>query len=149
VSEKSMARLVMDAIRHLDPVRVENPAHPGTPDVNYAGWTQDGIMRRQVWSEGWIELKELDEWPKRPGTIVRVERFTNEQRIWLERRWGKGGAAWLLLKVRQDWLLLTGAVGAKILGRAARLELEQGAEHIWHGSAYKMELARCLSRRAN
>lgn len=92
----------------LDPVRVENPIHPGTPDVNFV----DGR---------WMELKCVASWPKRARTIMRIRHFTPEQRVWLYRRWRCApGSTILLLEVRADrqWLLFDGDVAAKIVGRS-------------------------------
>jgi hypothetical protein len=46
---------------NLDPQRVENSLDNGTPDVNY--------------THGWLELKYLDAWPRRPGTLVTVRKL--------------------------------------------------------------------------
>lgn len=92
----------------LDPVRVENPIHPGTPDVNIC----DGR---------WIELKCIPKWPARASTRVRIPHYTPQQRVWLYRRWKAApGSTLLLLEVRSDqqWLLFDGDVAAKIVGRA-------------------------------
>ena len=91
----------------LDPVRVENPIHPGTPDVNIA----DGR---------WIELKCIPTWPVRASTVVRIAHYTPQQRVWLYRRWKAApGSTLLLLEVRADrqWLLFDGDVAAKIVGK--------------------------------
>jgi hypothetical protein len=92
----------------LDPVRVENPIHPGTPDVNLAnGW--------------WIELKCILRCPVRAGTLLRIDHFTQQQRVWLYRRWKYApGSTYLLLEVRADrqWLLFDGDIAAKVVGRA-------------------------------
>lgn len=153
MSEKSMSKIVMDALPGLDPIRVENLARPGTPDVNYGGWTEvptswgGKVVLHKVKVEGWIELKELDDWPVRPTTVVRVDHFRPEQKIWLRRRCNSGCDAWLLLKVRQEWLLLEGATAAKILGNVTREELERSAFRRWRTSAeMKDELVRCLSK---
>ena len=91
----------------LDPVRIENPIHPGTPDVNLC----DGR---------WIELKCIPGWPVRASTVVRIGHFTPQQRVWLYRRWKYApGSTLLLLEVRAErqWLLFAGDVAAKIVGR--------------------------------
>ena len=92
----------------LDPVRVENPIHPGTPDVNIC----DGR---------WIELKSIAAWPKRDTTHVRIKHFTPQQRVWLLRRWKyTPGSTLLLLEVRSvdQCLLFDGDVAARLVGRA-------------------------------
>jgi len=99
----------------LDPVRVENPIHPGTPDVNLA----DGR---------WIELKSVQA-PVREDSILRVKHFTPQQRVWLFRRCrAVPGGALLLLEVRGDdgrgalWLLFDGDVASKVVGMATLAE---------------------------
>lgn len=96
----------------LDPVRVENPIHPGTPDVNLC----DGR---------WIELKCIPQWPVRAASCVRIRHYTPQQRVWLYRRWKAApGSTLLLLEVRaaQQWLLFDGDVAAKIVGRGTTAE---------------------------
>lgn len=99
-------RPVLVAAR-LDPVRVENPIYPGTPDVNLA-------------SGHWIELKYLAQVPS-PGRDLRLPHFTPQQRVWLYRRWKYApGTTFLLLEIRAErqWLLFDGDVAAKVVGRA-------------------------------
>lgn len=100
-----------------DAIRVENPAHPGTPDVS---WCMNGI-------EGWLELKHLPHWPKRADTIVRIDHFTPQQRVWLRRRHLAGGRVHLLLKAEAEWLLFTGIVAANHVGKLPREELREKA----------------------
>lgn len=104
----------------LDPVRVDNPADPGTPDVNYV--------------EGWIELKQVDEWPKRATTPLRVPHFTSQQRVWLRRRVMSGGRAFVLIKVARDWILLRGDVAARHLGNVPKEELIAFSLAFWPNS---------------
>ena len=67
MSERRMRKNVCDWLKDYDAFAVENPANPGTPDVSYV--------------EGWIELKQLDAWPAREDTPVRIEHYTPQQRI--------------------------------------------------------------------
>lgn len=113
-SEANMWRTVRKhmAEADLDPVRVENPACPGTPDVNYV--------------DGWLELKYLPEWPKRESTKIKIKHFTAEQRLWLKRRIKADGYARILLKIgTREWVLFSGlgAIEALYHGRLIRTDL--------------------------
>lgn len=108
----------------LDPVRVENPIHPGTPDVNLA----DGC---------WLELKCIEGWPLRATSTVRIPHFTPQQRVWLYRRWKYApGSTFLLLEVCsvQQWLLFDGDVATKIVGRSTMSKHRDSARVILGGS---------------
>lgn len=123
-----MRQKVVKALKTLDAVSIENPVHPGTPDVNY--------------TEGWLELKWARRWPKNASTPLRMDHFTPQQKIWLQRRARKGGTAFLLLNVEQDWLLLTPNDASELLGSATRRELYEVA--VWRGNG-KSALP-CLKR---
>jgi len=104
----------------LDPVRVENPIHPGTPDVNLS----TGV---------WIELKCIPGWPVRASTNVRIAHYTPQQRVWLHQRWKYApGTTFLLLEVIsvQQWLLFDGDVAAKIVGRRTTAEHRRFARAV-------------------
>lgn len=135
--EKNQRRKVIKALRRLDAYPIENTVGVGTPDVNYVG--------------GWIELKSCDEWPKKPLTPLRIDHFTTDQRLWLEKRWRAGGACFLLLKVAQDWLLFAGPVAAEFVGHVDKETLFHKALHVWQvgvhlkGSEVGPRLLKCLS----
>lgn len=121
----------------LDPVRVENPIYPGTPDVNLA----DGR---------WIELKYLAGWPARETSVLRIPHFTEQQRVWLYRRWHYApGTTHLLLEVRaaKQWLLFDGDVAAKIVGRAMVAEHRRAARAVI-GEHELAQLPKILTERA-
>lgn len=104
----------------LDPVRIENPIHPGTPDVNLC----DGR---------WIELKCIPGWPARESTVVRIAHYTPQQRVWLYRRWKYApGSTLLLLEVcsERQWLLFDGDVAAKVVGRVNTAEHRTNARAV-------------------
>lgn len=91
----------------LDPIRVENPIHPGTPDVQLANGK-------------WIELKSIAAWPVREATSVKIAHYTPQQRVFLYKRWKYApGSTLLLLEVRsvRQCLVFDGDVAAKIVGR--------------------------------
>ena len=80
-------------------IRVENAVELGTPDVN-------GCCQYQGKSiDVWIELKAIDEWPKRATTRVKLKRFTDEQKQWLIDRRKAGGKAFLFIRVGREYFL--------------------------------------------
>lgn len=130
MTEKSMRRRVVDALKPLDAIAVENSAYPGTPDVNYI--------------EGWLELKQLNKWPKRKNTKITIRHFTPQQRVWLRRRWIKGGNAFLLLKIQQEWFLFDGATAYGFVGKCTRIDLIQKSLKYWPRGLKDKELLDCL-----
>lgn len=138
-AEKTMRKRVVAALRSLHAVPVENGCGLGTPDVAYV--------------EGWLELKSMPEWPARPETALRIEHFTQDQRVWLLMHARCGGAAWLLLKVADDWLLFTPEVAAAVVGRdgGTREKLISCAHRAWLGGldeAQLLEVLQCRNRQA-
>ncbi|UQS95131.1 recombination protein U [Pseudanabaena phage Pam3] len=98
----------------MDPVRVENHALPGTPDVNFI--------------EGWVELKHADSWPVRGGPLRLGHPPTPEQKVWLARRWHVGGNCGLVLRVGREWFLFRGCdVRSLWAGHPLRSDLEAAA----------------------
>jgi hypothetical protein len=129
--ESNMSRVVMRLLKPLHPVRIETGmVCSGVPDVNY--------------SEGWIELKALEHWPKREDTPLRIPHFTPQQRIWVIRRLRAGGRVHVLLTVGQDWLLFSGHFAAERLGDAPRAELFASAVASWRGTPPAEDLIESL-----
>ena len=132
MSEKTMRQRVVKALKPLDAISVENAVGAGTPDVNYV--------------EGWIELKQMEQWPSRGGPL-RVPHFKPHQRVWLRRRWKKGGAAYMLLQVKAEWFLLAGDTAAACLGEATAATLQNLSLHYWPNGLIAEELVKCLGER--
>lgn len=125
MSENQFWTNAKTALRGLDPQRIEG-ARAGTPDVNYA--------------DGWIELKQVDSWPAREDTPLRIAHYTPEQRTWHLRRSLAGGRIWVLLQVDRTVILLEGRVASEILGKVTRTELLAAATRYWEGPEWKEEL---------
>lgn len=132
MSESGQRQRVIRALKSLDARPIENPIGPGTPDVNYI--------------EGWIELKWLRRWPKGALTVVQLPHFTTRQRRWLNRRFNKGGNAWLLLQCGREWLLFTGRDAHEYVGRMTRRGLYRCARARWTNGLKNEELIECLTR---
>ena len=130
MSEQKFRNRVIRELRPLDAVSVENPAFPGTPDVNYI--------------EGWVELKWLRAWPADANTPVRLEHYTQQQRVWATRRRHRGGRCFLLLQVQDEYLLFDGRTAAEVLGHSTREALEEHAIQVWKGGMKWHELKQRL-----
>jgi hypothetical protein len=126
-----MRKRTVRILKPLDAFSVENGVGAGTPDVNYV--------------DGWLELKSLEGWPE--DGPLRVPHFTVQQRLWLRKRWLKGGEVYMLLKVADDWLLLNGWDAAAIVGKATRAQLIEASVAVWIGGLDKEGLLSELDKR--
>ena len=118
-------------------VRIENKIAPfGVPDVNYCFLNHEGGR-----GEGWIELKEVPRWPKKPETIIKVDHYTKDQQNWARARIAVGGTVWLLLKVgRSDWLLFWGTDAIGVVGEVNKEGLYAAATVYWSTAPKKHDL---------
>jgi hypothetical protein len=129
-----------DAVRPLcaglHPVRIENAAGSGTPDVNI--------------TLGWIELKQVaaKDMPKRPDTILRIDHFTDVQRIFLLKRSRAGAACWLLLLLDREWLLFMGKDAAMQLGKLNTAATRELACRSWSAPPDKDTFQKALRETA-
>ena len=119
-------------LRALHAVPVENSVQEGTPDINTV--------------YGWLELKQLPAWPVRPDTPVGNGLLRPGQGPWLARRCAHGGAAWVLLRIGREWILLWGAWAAQHLGRTNRKQLVQAAVAYWPTGVVQQQLVEHLTR---
>lgn len=131
MSESAMRSRVVKALACFDAQAVETKMEDGVPDVNYIG--------------GWIELKQAKHWPPRKG-ILQLRHFTTHQRVWLYRRWCKGGRAFLLLRVKREWLLFDGVTASEIVGRADRTTLVDRCLRHWPNGLIEKEFRECMRK---
>lgn len=120
MSEKTMRSRLVLRCKDLDMKPIENKVAKGTPDVNYI--------------EGWLELKWLRGWPVKGGP-VEISHYTNHQRLWLKRRWERGGRAFLVLQVKKEWLVFCGC-DALPVGTLNREQLYEIAICRWERDLY-------------
>lgn len=133
MSESTQRGKVIKLLKSLHAIPVENTVGVnGVPDVNYTG--------------GWIELKWLRAWPKRPGTKIALGHFTTQQRRWLRRRCNAGGKAYLLLQVQREWLLFNGITAGEVIGDLTRAELYNFVCARWVNGLNRESFIACLER---
>jgi hypothetical protein len=118
VRESDLRGWVTKTCRPLDARPTENPADIGFPDV---------VMLHDIT----LELKYLKNFPAREKTIVQLEHYTPEQRVWARRRWRKGGNHGLLLGVGRELLLFAGPASWEDVGYLTRGELYEAAWYRW------------------
>ena len=118
MSEKTMRKSLVKKLRILDAHAIENPMRAGVPDINYA--------------DGWIECKWLRAWPKRRGTVVKLDHpLLKSQKVWIRRRIRHGGKVWVMLQCGREWFLFKGSTALDSLGNSTRLELHSHAFYVW------------------
>lgn len=75
--------------------RLESSSGNGVPDVTFS---MPNI-------NGFLELKYIPEWPKRPETKVKLP-LRPEQKLWISTRGKMGGNVWVLCRISVTFFLL-------------------------------------------
>ena len=135
MSEKNLRKRVLDYLKPLRGFAVENVVLDGTPDI--------------CCTLGWIELKYLDDWPKRANTGVDFG-IRPAQVIW-HHGWRKaGGRSFFLCQVAREYMLFGGYDGSFLAAKPTKEALISAALQHWTtwidlpGTKTSLELIRCL-----
>jgi len=121
--------------RHWDEAtRHEEKLTPGVSDVSFCCGGK----------HGWMELKYLKAYPKRPGTIVRCPHYTPEQKNFLKAKGSKAGNAWLFAQIGRDHFLFDWRQ-AQEFGQLPKDELMDIATRVWISRMDWEELGKILS----
>jgi len=75
--------------------RLESSSGNGVPDVAFS---MPNI-------NGFLELKYIPEWPKRPETKVKLP-LRPEQKLWISTRGKMGGNVWVLVRIFNSFFIL-------------------------------------------
>jgi len=130
----SLAKNMSKGKHWREATRHEDKMQAGIADVSFVA--NNG-------KHGWIELKQIHEWPKRPATLVRMPHFTPAQRIWLARKGEAGGNTWILIKIHRDVLLFRWQY-APILGILNGEQTRKSALRVWNNRVDYEELGKLL-----
>lgn len=130
MSESDMRGKVLRILKPLHGIAVENPVLPGTPDVNYI--------------DGWIELKWLRNWPKKPETPVAIKHYSQQQKLFIRKRHVLGGRVFLLIQCKKEWVLLQHPVTMRV-GAVTKQELIDYSYKYWKNGLNEGEFKQCLN----
>lgn len=117
-------------------VRIENGISQGVPDVSFSS--------RGV--HGWIELKYLKAWPKRPDTIVKIPHYTPAQKLFLRQHGSYGRNCFLFLRVGDDFLLFDDAAAQEV-GAWTKFDLISSSLAHWEKEVDPAELLLLICER--
>jgi len=121
MSETRFRQYIRDGLsKYGHIVQIENAILPGHPDTNYCIHNEAmSMMRRcgRTQSTGDIELKYLKEWPKRADTIVKIDHYTQEQRMWMFKRAMALGDVFLFVKIKDEYFLFSAFAAFELVGK--------------------------------
>lgn len=114
--------------------RLESSSGNGVPDVVFS---MPNI-------NGFLELKYIKEWPKRPDTKVKLP-LRPEQKLWISTRGKMGGNVWVLCRIEDDFFLLNDTLAIAACEGWDKFEWARNCNLAWPRRVnYFDELYYCL-----
>lgn len=107
----------------------------GIPDLSYGA---KGV-------NGWIELKQVKDWPMKPDTPVDLNHFTPLQVNWLRRRGKKGSRCYVLIKISNEYFVFSFLSAMSLRAGMTRKEFYEDCILSWDGLIYPDELLEVLT----
>ncbi len=114
-SESTLRKKLVALLRTVNAIAVENRVGPGTPDMCVVTL---GI---------WIEVKRTMKFPVRDGIVRLDHELLPSQKVWLNRCDRRGGKAYVLTQIANEFFLHDGPWASLQLGHVDRVTLTQSA----------------------
>lgn len=118
--------------------RLESSSGNGVPDVTFS---MPNI-------NGFLELKYILEWPKRPETKVKLP-LRPEQKLWISTRGKMGGNVWVLCRIAGEFFLLDDVKAVAACEGWTESEWFIHSNLCWRGRCYFDELYYALKEGYN
>jgi hypothetical protein len=132
-AESKLRTKVVKGLSTLKAFPVENSAHIGTPDIYF--------------SEGWIEIKVVKEFPKKETTPIRIDHFTATQREFLERHYRLKKNSFLFVQVEENFFLFDGFTASKEIGTLTKQGFYLKSMRVWNKKINFAELIKIITNR--
>lgn len=110
----------------------------GIPDLSYGA---SGV-------NGWIELKQVKEWPVLKYTPVRIAKYTPAQVNWLYNRGEKAGYCYVMVKVENEYFIFKHTCARNLRCGIMKSWYYENCLKHWVGSIIPNELLTILTSRA-
>lgn len=151
MSETNFRHYVRDGLsKYGHIVQVENSILPGHPDTNYCIRSNSIFEELSEGQAGDMELKYIKEWPKREKTVVKIDHYTKEQRIWIFKRAMAFGSVFLFVQVKNEYFLFGAFAAVEMVGKAlTKQHFYTHHVHYWDGRINFKELVGILCRWKN
>jgi len=107
-SESTLRKKLVALLRTVNAIAVENRVGPGTPDMC--------IVTLGIW----IEVKRTMKFPVRDGIVRLDHELLPSQKVWLNRCHRRGGKAYVLTQVANEFFLHDGPWASEFLGKVDR-----------------------------
>lgn len=115
--------------------RIENSVSVGIPDVTFA--MKDFF--------GWIELKYIPMWPKKPSTVIKL-RLNPHQRAWFVTHGRVCDDIWSLCRIQDDIFLLTWQQALSAMEGWTEDQWHKRSHYHWHKNINFKHLHHMLKR---
>ena len=106
------------------------------PDLSYAA---NGV-------NGWIELKQIKNWPKKDDTLVKPDHYTAGQVSWIKKRGRMGGHCFVMVKVSNEYFIFSYTCARDIRCGIIQSQYYEKCLKWWKGNIEPSELISILTK---
>jgi len=123
-----MMGTVWDAQSHEDRFSL------GIPDLSYG---VAGV-------NGWIELKQVEKYPKKSSTPIDLKHFTPSQVNWLRKRGKRAGSCFILIQITTEYYIFSFHKARLLRAGMTKEKMEEQCIQKWENGIPRIQLLNVL-----